>query len=82
MIKARITKIEECGNEIVLNVRIKILDKPIGPDQGEPEFNKEEKYINAEINHQKRLAAWIELSNDLNFLHLGAIELQQDYRKR
>jgi hypothetical protein len=82
MIEALIKKIEDCDNEIVLEVRIKIPEKPICPDQGEPEFDKEEKYINAEVKYQKQLVEWKALLNDIQFLRLGDIELKQYNNRR
>lgn len=88
MIEAYIKKIEECDNinahltnEIVLDVRIKIPRKPFSPDPGMFRFDTEEKYINAEADYQRQLVEWKALFNDIQFLHLGTIELKQDDRR-
>jgi len=78
MVEALIKKLEESGDEIILEVRIKVPEKPIQPDQGAPAFDTEEKYINAEANYQKRKLAHIATLKEIERLHIGGIELKQD----
>lgn len=75
MIEALIKKIEESGSEIILEVRIKVPEKPIQPDQ--QDFGDEPRFINAEANYQKRLGEWKELLTDIELLHIGSIKMKQ-----
>lgn len=78
MIEALIKKIEESGNEIILEVRIKVPEKPIQPDQ--QDFADEPRFINAGAMYQKRISEWKELLTDIELLHLGGIELIQYHK--
>jgi hypothetical protein len=80
MIEALIKKLEESGSMIILDVRIKVPEKPIQPDQKVLSLNTEGINTNAEANYQKRLGAWKELLKEIELLHIGGIELKQ-YRK-
>lgn len=75
MIEALIKKIEESGSEIIIELHIKVPEKPIQPDQ--TEFADEPRFINAGANYQKRLGEWKKILTDIELLHIGSIEIKQ-----
>lgn len=77
MIEALIKKIEESGSEIILEVHIKVPEKPIQPDSSEFDIADEPRFINMEANYQKRLGEWKKILTDIELLHIGFIEIKQ-----
>lgn len=75
MIEALIKKIEESGSEIILEVRIKVPEKPNQPDR--TECADDPRFINAEVNYQKRLGEWKKILSDIESLHIGSIKMKQ-----